>query len=310
MSKLKKDQIKLPIVFFLLAVISTLIVGIEAVTYPHWLNIHLGFTPKFITLITLIMAVPIVFRLGKARQPAFIFLISSICFFVVMQFLLIYLESSHYPNYIYSRFHIQVSGFNNLLFHQVGLLMTMLLFNKGTITKLSQYLTRRVSIKGLSGRLLFFLVIIFVSLFAINNIPKDVAISGKLLADIAARPWDSNADKLRKIYGFYYDYIDFVKSRTEEGSIIAIPPTNYPWASEGNPAMDLYFIYPRKLVQGNGYGLPAEKVDYVMIARGSWPKEGYENGWPKERVYGEKIWYINETTLAITEYSNTFYRQR
>ena len=307
----KNNQIKFLIVIFLLSIVSILMVGVEVFTYPNFLLNHFHIAPKVITIITILLISPLLLKIKKPLGNLSAIFIFGTALTIVGQIILIYLESSNFPNYVYSHFHIQIAGFNNLTLHLAGLSLVALLLNKETIKesikKVNQYLIEQVNIKGLPRRLLFFSIAFLWSFFAVTNIYKDLVISREIIADIASDPLANSSDKTKKINGFFYDDMLFIKSKTEEGSTIAIPPTDYPWAIEGNPAYDLYFLYPRKLVQGSGTNLPLEKVDYILIAKGSWPKEGYENGWPKEKVYGAKIWYIDEKTLSITEYTNTYY---
>lgn len=291
----------------LISVISTLIVGVEVITYPNFLLNHFHIAPKLVTLITILFVSPLLLKIKKPLRKLFSIFILGAALMIIGQIILICLESSNFPNYVYSRFHLQIAGFNNLILHLVGLSLVTLLLNKATIKRANRFLIRQANIENLPRRVLFLSILFLWLLFALTNISKDLITSRRVIAEITAQPRASNIDKVKKIHGFFYDYMLFIKNKTEEGSTIAIPPTEYPWAKEGNPAMDLYFLYPRKLVQGSGVNLPLKKVDYILIAKGSWPKEGYENGWPKEKVYGAKIWYIDEKTLSVREYTNTYY---
>jgi hypothetical protein len=110
-------------------------------------------------------------------------------------------------------------------------------------------------------------------------------------------------DKMRYVWGFYYDYMAFVKSYTPENAKILIPPQQGPWFSEGNGALSRYFLYPRKLYNGNDITVQTDDFDYIMIAWGSWtnyPDSAY--GWPKVNINAEKLVYFTPGDKSVQVY--------
>ena len=109
-------------------------------------------------------------------------------------------------------------------------------------------------------------------------------------------------------YGYYYDYINFVKQIVPENSSILLPPQENPWQNEGNQRLSRYFLYPRTIYSAHESNLP-EDISYIVIAWGSpdfSPKNGKSYGWPKERIEASKIYIYNFDTKSITEYSENY----
>jgi len=113
-------------------------------------------------------------------------------------------------------------------------------------------------------------------------------------------------DKMRRVWGFYYDYMKFVRENTAPDSNILIPPHSYHWLSTGNGGLNRYFLYPRKHINGEVDNIPDNGYDYVLIAKGLWYSEGVDWGWPKVYVKASKIWYIDPQTLKVSELEKDF----
>ena len=103
-------------------------------------------------------------------------------------------------------------------------------------------------------------------------------------------------DKMKQKWGFYYDYMKFVRTNVAAGSTVLIPPQDlYPTA--GNGGLDRYFLYPRILVGGDLDILTDEnKYDCVMIVRGD---KG--DVWPKTKIFADSILFIDSKDLTTTE---------
>ncbi|KKR34289.1 MAG: hypothetical protein UT63_C0003G0005 [Candidatus Gottesmanbacteria bacterium GW2011_GWC2_39_8] len=90
----------------------------------------------------------------------------------------------------------------------------------------------------------------------------------------------TNEQKLRESWGFYYDYLKFVKTNTNEKNIIGIPPQTGQWVESGSQVLNAYFLYPRKQL----FAIPENihKADYFMIYYGTdTALDKKYLGWPK-----------------------------
>ncbi len=101
--------------------------------------------------------------------------------------------------------------------------------------------------------------------------------------------------KMGYYWGFFYDYMLFVKENTPENSTIIVPPQESPWFMTGNIGLVRYFLYPRNFIQGT-YDKPLDidSADYVMLAWGEWKENDMSRyGWPKVKVDAEETILLN-----------------
>ncbi len=218
-----------------------------------------------------------------------VFVVSAILY-IVMQIL----ESGHFHNYVFSRYHFQPGNFFYLVVLSAGLVLVHKMIKV-------RRLNIKISFVGLGMAMVFLLV--FLDGFA-------KTVDAAVYSDIyIARHLTASYDfKMRESWGIYYDYIKFVKEVTPSGAVILIPPQETPWLSTGNAGLDRYFLFPRRLVNGS-YTTLADpgKYDYVMFVWGEWndaPKERY--GWPKVAVSAEKVVYFDPETGKIAEISGDY----
>lgn len=229
-------------------------------------------------------------------------------FYLIMQFS----EEANYPNYIFSTFHIQPENFFYVVIFSFALLFVDQMVRvrnsvlqvtglKGQFDLRSSDFRRRPLESAfkliLLGLLLFYLVDrLTYTLHRVIN--SNIYVLTHLMS--------TDDDKMRKKWGFYYDFMKFVDEYTEDGSTMVVPPQMGPWLTVGNAGLDRYFVYPKKIVKGGYDSLPEGEYDYVLIAWGGWgvkDKERY--GWPKVPVEAEKIWYLN-TNLEVKEFSENY----
>lgn len=124
---------------------------------------------------------------------------------------------------------------------------------------------------------------------------------------------DLNYDKkMEMVMGnIQYDFAIFVKDNTSPDSVILIPPQGFPWDKTGNIAYFRYFLYPRKLINGNEKdpNVNIRNVDYVLIDYGeeSRLQYGFTNIWPKFNVDGEYIIYWNPFDGTVKKIENGRY---
>ena len=213
-----------------------------------------------------------------------------------------------YPNYVFANFHIQPANFLNIVFLSASLLLLRL--NKPpTFLRDIKFVQKSNICKGekyaftcLIRLTLVFLLFYFFSTRLIGSIHTTFSNITFMTTHLNY----SYDQKMRHVWGFYYDYMRFIKDNTPEDSTILIPPQDGHWLSSGNMWLTRYFLYPRRLVQGEDYKIPHSGYDYVLISKGEWQSDTIDWGWPKEIVSAEKILYIDPNTLKILEIKKDF----
>lgn len=241
----------------------------------------------------------------------FVLNLGALTFFpsLIFYLMMTVMNSSKYPNYIFSTFHIQPQNFLNVVI--LGSLLFIL-----KVLRSSKYKNKLIlhQLKERGRKLdftdktlyIWFIAFIFLGVYLFNNFSitfNRIINNAAFIVTHANYTYDQ---KMNTYWGFYYDYIKFVKDNTPEDSTILIPPQSGHWLTSGNEWLDRYFLYPRRLVQGNVYDIPDKGYDYVMISRGEWLSDETDWGWPKVIVKAEKIWYIDSGTLDVTIFIGDF----
>ncbi|MEM4326289.1 MAG: hypothetical protein QXU40_03230, partial [Candidatus Pacearchaeota archaeon] len=271
----------------------------------------------------------------------FIFIGNLLLFpvFLVFWYIINVAEAVHYPNYVFSTFHIQPQNFSNvillsgfIIFIQFyPLLMKKYFVGEKKIKKYfleQNYIFTKERIFWPSNRALFLkdfifkkilsanfvdffvmlIIVILIVLYSYQN--SMVAIIGALrgTAFILQHIKMSDQEKMRYTWGsLFYDYMNFIKNNTPEDATIVIPPQEGPWLSTGNAGLVRYFLYPRFVINGGYDYLPNKKFDYVLLAKGEWlTDKPYLYGWPKVSLNAEKIIYFNPETFEATESATNY----
>jgi len=120
-------------------------------------------------------------------------------------------------------------------------------------------------------RLRFILmVIVFVAAF-IAHTQKESRIILKCFIQDLQYLKDINAsydEKMRRKWGWYYDFICFIKENTPEDASILLPPQNSRYPKIGNLSFNGYFLVPRSLHHGNQETLQNLKPPvYVVVCK-------------------------------------------
>jgi hypothetical protein len=231
---------------------------------------------------------------------------------IFVYWILIYAEAKHYSNYVFSTYHIQPALFLNVLLISSYLITIYVIFRSDSkkLRKLKIDINSKLSRIKKEGLQKFIVVILSLALLLAYIIPQiRETFNAVFSADIylfthLKATYD---EKMRVQWKFYSDYMKFVNDNTSDGSVIVIPPQENPWLTEGNAGLDRYFVYPKHIISGTYDSLPNVDFDYVLIAHGTWlPKDLSRYDWPKVYVPAEKIFYIDPTTLDVTEIIKDF----
>ncbi len=233
------------------------------------------------------------------RGNKFLFPFVTLLFFVTTTVDLI-----KYPNYIFSTLHLQPQN----LIYPVFLSLYLFLLNHFKTEGFDSPLFFKDTFSKVRGSFVgSFIVLLSLGHYTIYNTSEVLKI---VLPNTLYIAKNLNADyekKMRKKWGFFYDYMLFIERHTDEDSTIVLPPQELPWLSIGNGGLVRYFLYPRKLISGDYESLPNDSFDHILVARGSWPIEDEERyGWPKIPVDADKIIYLDHSTNEVEEFYNDY----
>jgi len=252
-----------------------LISVLEAFTYS-------GFFVKYFSLLVgvifFLMFVILFLIFNRIYETKFLknvsFGLTSLIMFIYL--LVDTLEKVKYPNYVFSHFHLHPF----LLLTSVILITVIFLLNNNE--KKSHVLLCVI---------LFFVLVQYI-IVDFKGIKKTQPLF--ILKNFGLSYDQKMGISIGKVP---YDYIMFVKKIIPEDSTVLIPPQGYPWPQTGNVAYLRYFIYPRKLINGNEKDpkVDLKSLDFVLIDYGETTisEYGFTNVWPKFDVDGEYIIYWN-----------------
>jgi hypothetical protein len=275
--------------FPLLVGLAFIALGVETYTYFGALSKYIWVDSRFFLVLALVSAV---FLTGDKHNAldSWIFKLNSIVFPVsaLIYIVMLFLESSHFPNYIFSTYHIQPANFLYIVLLSLGL------FFVSQLTKQKPFF-RNVFV----SRCIIIFIFVSVYLSGAVGVTQAVVFSDINVFSHINASYDF---KMRELWGEYYDYAKFVKEYTPENASILVPPQKFPWASSGNVGVDRYFLFPRNLANGSFDGpLDVKSYDYVMLVWREWGGDESTFGWPKVPIQAEKIIYFDPVTYSTTE---------
>lgn len=268
--------------FFFLSTLAAS--ALESVTYFGFILKHLHFSAYWIYFLGVLAALtprPVPRLLSQALSIlAYPITIAYLCF--------IYLETTHYPNYIYTQFHVNPLAFQFFV----------------CLVWLHVFIQRHLPLT----KALILAVLIYIGS---DGAGRTFALIRNELTAILHEPFLTYDQKMSREYWGFYSAMKQVRLLTPDNATLLIPPQGNPWEVEGNGAMVRYFIYPRKLANLlPDFTVPPQipGPTYILIAKGSWPSvtnpAGY--GWPKVVVDSRQIWHIDLATGKNYSYNRPY----
>ena len=228
---------------------------------------------------------------------------------VFIYYILLILEDSNFPNYVFSEFHLALDNFALIVTFNLILTILILFFEFGSTKKI--FMIYKFDLI----RYLFYLSILFFLAPHFQNFYTNIYI-GTIKSISAIR---KNYDEKMVIAlggnsgtGWIYTYSKFINKYVPENGTIFIPPQKQAWQMEGNRYYFRWYVYPRKIVTNEKEiesPIPPE-ADYVLISYGAWIWNTTEYVWPRIHIPMEKIdiiYYINRDSLEETEVKNADY---
>ncbi|TXH07573.1 MAG: hypothetical protein E6R05_00365 [Candidatus Moraniibacteriota bacterium] len=274
--------------YFITTSIALLVAAIESVSYWGFIANNFSLPSYFYYLVNVV----VIWYRPVPRLPRLLLVLAKLGLILATSILLIlaYLEVTHYPNYVYTVTHINLTTLQVF----VGLLAI-----HAFILVLPNHLDRK-------RRLIFGSAIGILVSMGSFGIGKTAAFLLNSYHAIAPAPTLSYEEKLTRAYPGLYPALEVVNKLTPPDSTIIIPPQGNPWEFEGNAAIVRYFIYPRKPINSDFSDIEQLKKMYtkiyVLIAKGSWHELTNPAGyyWPKIPIPANRIWEINPSTKSAT----------
>jgi hypothetical protein len=284
--------------FPIFAGLTFFLIALETYTYIGFLKKYLMVDSRFFIMLTIIFA-PFAYSVATGKHSLWVvlnnllFKINQLVFplsliaYLVMQSL----ESYKFHNYVFSTYHLQPNNFFYLVVLSGGLIL---------VKKVKIPIIKLLIVPNNLNNLGKFIRICIVSVFTFLLIDNfAISVNQAIGSDmyILLHPLATYDQKMQNYWGFFYDYIMFVKNNTPEHSTVMIPPKESPWLSTGNESLVRYFLYPRNLVQGTkGENIKLDGVDYILMAWGEWTvNDATKYGWPKIQFSNKDVIYFGNS---------------
>lgn len=287
-----------------LIVINYCIYLIEAISYKGFILKFTGFSPIILLIFTIIVYLFIVVDFLKSNKTELDFnmrmtlsinnILSPVVAIVYLS--LLQMEYKNYPNYVFSKFHINIEGIKTIVFFSLFLavfyFLTSYLKNKLIRTK------KQLSKKMIGSALLFLTIALLVS----SRMFILLTIFGKDLITIAKNPLATFEERKIEKYGGAYRIYKFLNDHTEFESTLAVPPQEK-WGIVGNIGFSRYFVFPRTLVHPEDLTKENLKnIDYYVIAKSyQYSDNGDYRVWPETKIEGsQEIYLYDEISEELT----------
>jgi len=282
-------QIIIEKIFYILWGVSVYIGFMESFSYRGYLLNNLKINSEIFYVTFLFIGVVYVllknkrksFLLDKRLNKYWILCLVTIFFYIVLKLL----DRFIYPNFVFSVIHIQP---NNLIF-PLGILLYPAL-----LRALQEF------VFGKTSRVNNIFTVMLIMYFCFN-LYKIYKIENRSIKYIINNPTASYDEKMAyKVGDVFYTFTKFINKYTPSDSHILMPPQAFPWPQSGNGAFLRYFIYPRKVGNGDEKTSPSKetlsKIDYILLDWGETEstQSPYTHGWPKFDVFAEKIIFMNK----------------
>lgn len=279
-----------------LLVFSIALLILETITYPGFTRKVLLLSSKEFSIIIFFISLVSILSVDHYNKFFKTLLLNVFSFNLLIlpvlsffYFSLIIEQNNNTQNYVFSTYHIHVSQFKLVLIYSIAI-FTLSIVNTNR-KKIIKFIANELKMgeNAVIRQLIFVLILIFIlkNTFSIlENISEN-------FSHIIVSPFATFEEKQKWKIG-EIDYYKFIVNNTPQDSTILVPPQTSPWLTVGNVGYIRYFLYPRNIVSGKIENNSFENIDYVLIAKGTWPASN-ENlyGWPKQRISAEKIIFFN-----------------
>lgn len=172
-------------------------------------------------------------------------------------------EAATFPNFMYSRFHLNPGGAINLAVIPLIILSSYYLSDKKILEKIA---------------------LIFLGFWSVSNIFGTVGYASSKFVSQLKQPNATYDEKMRKGWGEFYDCMLIIKNNTPIDASIYIPPQIDVWQMEGNEYLVRYFLYPREIIHfGNISDASKSASPYFLYSWGYYAGDRKNGAWPYEK---------------------------
>jgi hypothetical protein len=293
---------KLISLFWFIWATSLLLGLVEAINYPGYLFNKFGFNMEMTFIFIAFLSVIVLlfkyikkdFYLQKTDRIITIFS----AFIMLMYLALKIVNRLTYDGFVFNKLHVLPDG----------LLWPALI----SLLSIAVVLIPQIKFNKLFN--IRSVILIFTFLLILFNLRQIYKSEWQTFHYIIANPKATYGDKMRReLCPIFYDYTLFINKYTSEYSSLLMPPQTFPWPFVGNGGMLRYFVYPRKITNGEEYEAPSievlKNIDYVLLNWGETEQtQGvYTHEWPKFDVKAEKIIFMNEDGSYAGEVKGDYY---
>lgn len=303
--------------FVLLLTFTFLSLFVEVYTFKYFLIKHFFISTDVLIGLSLIFYYFILNQDGKEDRKyenvyKLITFVAKYSFIplIFIYLLFSYLNVDRYPNYVFSTYHLQPDLLIRPIVFSVLLFAFGYVKNKAGVFKNSLAFLK--SKKHRFSKVALICVVLLLTSFTLVNILRDQAVLMPYALWTVKNlnsPYENRYDYMMNIkYGYFYQYIKFIKSVVPENSSILLPPQKNPWQYEGNQRLSRFFLYPRTLYSAHEQKLPKD-IEYIEIAWGSQdfkPDSDNEYGWPKEKIKASKVYIYDFKSQKYTVYEKDY----
>lgn len=269
--------------YFYFIVLSLLLM--EGITYRGFLKNKLGISTDQIIFLFAIFGLLIDWV--KIKKTV----ISKIAIYAIVFWVSLFiLESVTYPNFVFSKFHINLDS-SSIFIASLSILLVMQNIKKQNI---------------------FVSLALFISVFYIFSEFQRVFVSGVGRNKFEIKNLSMTYDeKMAKEYGIDYYFYKFVMEKTLPSDTVIIPPQQEPWIHTGNALLSRYFLTPRNLINGNLTNIASLSAEYVTVSNESDPNHG-SGIWPDFDIKTNKVYVfdpVNNTSFETDNYDLDYFKE-
>lgn len=184
-------------------------------------------------------------------------------------------ETVMFPNFMFSRFHIDPGGTGNLAFISLIVLSPYYLSGEKILEKIA---------------------LIILGFWVVSNLFGTLAFASSKIAFQLRHLNATYDEKMRIEWGRFYDCMLVVKNNTPVDATIFIPPQADVWQMEGNEFLVRYFLYPRRIMHFEKISEAASSPNpYFIYSWGYWPGDRKMGAWPYEKFEAFSGKFVDET---------------
>jgi len=264
---------------------------VETIKFPGFIGKHFFIDTKvYFALVILLLLI-------SSARSKLLKLILKINLWVLILTLTVYLifafiEASNYPNYVFSTYHINMSG----LFYVLLFGFSLFVIGKTGVKK-SEFIK--------SKSLWNFIFIFFVAFALVVNLGISTQKALEENFYVFFHFNDTYDQKMYFRWENFYTYMVFLENNTPKDATIVIPPQISPWwVRTGNLLLVRYFLYPRKMIQYGTELIPdvdsLPKGTFIMVAWGEFLCEQLGcHVWPIQPIKAREAVYKENNSASI-----------